>query len=335
MMKRFTKSRAFWPVCTLLLIILLNLLFTEGFSTVEFRDGRFFSPIIDIVYRATPIILLSIGMTLVIGTGGIDLSVGAVMAIAGALVASALGLWGLPVFLAIPFVILVGFLLGVWNGWLVSAMGVQPIVATLVLMTGGRGIALLVTDAKTLSFESTTLDALANGQLLGIPNRIYLVIVTLALFVFIARRSLLGLWIECTGDNPAAARLAGIPIHRVKILAYGACAALAAVAGLLEAADIKAADVTRCGLYSELDAILAVVIGGTPLIGGRIYVGLSVVGALIIQSLTTTVLMQDVGSETSLLVKGLAVLVVCTLQSPKFRARLKKRKPKPASAGEA
>jgi simple sugar transport system permease protein len=258
-------------------------------------------------------------MTLVIATGGVDLSVGAVMAIAGATAALLLTKTSLGVPLAIVISLAVAAVMGMWYGVLVGLFKVPPIVATLILMVSGRGIAQLLTDGQIITFENRSFEFIGRGAFAGLPFTITLVAVAWAFLSLLKARTALGLFIECTGDNETASRYAGVNTRLVKTIAYTACAFYAGLAGLIVTTDIKAADANNAGLWLELDAILATVIGGTALTGGRFYLGGSILGAILIQTLTTTILTRGIKVELTLVVKALVVILVCLLQSEKFR----------------
>ena len=316
---------AFWVGAALLGLVLVNALVTPGFLEVRVVNGRLFCTPVDIVHQAAPMLLLALGMTLVIGTGGIDLSVGAVMAIAGALAAVLLTGTGLAVPWILVGVLGAGAVIGLVNGGLVSILGIQPIIATLILLTAGRGLAQLITGGHPVPFERPAFQALAGGALLGLPVTCFIVAGALAAAVGVTRHTAAGLYIQAVGDNEKAARLAGLPVGRIKFGVYGCLGLLSALAGMIEAADIKCADPSNCGLYLELDAILAVVLGGTLLTGGRISLVGSVLGALLIQTLTTTLLMSDIDVAYNLVVKAVAVLAVCGIQAPAIRGAVRAR----------
>jgi simple sugar transport system permease protein len=307
-----------WPLAALGLVMLFNLAFTAGFFQLEVKDGRLYGSLVDILNRAAPVMLLSLGMTLVIATGGVDLSVGAIMAIAGAIAALAVKA-GHP----LPVVILTSLgaalAAGLWNGALVSFLQVPPIVATLILMVSGRGVAQLLTDGQIITFENPAFEFVGRGTFLGLPFTITLVAVMFIWLLWFSQKTAAGLFIESTGDNETASRYAGVNTRAVKLLVYGVCGLCAGIAGLIVTADIKAADVNNAGLYLELDAILAVVIGGTALTGGRISIAGSLVGAILIQTLTTTILTRGIPPTFTLVVKSAVIIAVCLLQAPKFR----------------
>jgi len=328
-LKRFLRSASFWSLAALVLLLLYNGLFTEGFFRIEVRDGHLYGSVIDLLDRAAPLLIVSLGMTFVLATGGVDLSVGAVMAIAGAVAA---GLVARPSYsvlsgidaggsfaFALAFALLAGLLAGLCNGVLVAFVEIQPIVATLILMVAGRGVAQLLTDGQIINFHNSSFEYLASGFLLGVPFSVPLVAVLFALGWAATRKTALGLFIESGGNNPDATRTAGIDVRWVKLFVYTLTGTLAALAGVMAASDIKAADANNTGLYLELDAILAVVLGGTSLYGGRFSLVGTVFGALLIQLMTTTILTRGVKVEFTLVVKAVIIVIVCLLQSAEFR----------------
>jgi ribose/xylose/arabinose/galactoside ABC-type transport system permease subunit len=258
-------------------------------------------------------------MTLVIATGGVDLSVGAVMAVAGSIAALIITKTNYPVPVVIAICLGVSAFLGLWNGALVGFFNVTPIVATLILMVSGRGIAQLLTDGQIITFENPTFGYIGRGVLGGLPFTISLVLIVFLLLTLISKRTATGLFIESTGDNEKASRYAGVNTKLVKLLVYSVCSLLAGLAGLIVATDIKAADANNAGLWLELDAILAVVIGGTALTGGRYFLAGSLVGAILIQALTTTILTRGVPVQWTFVVKAVVIITVCLLQSENFR----------------
>jgi ribose/xylose/arabinose/galactoside ABC-type transport system permease subunit len=320
-----THGTLFWPLAALGLLLIFNLAFTPGFFHIEIKDGRLFGSLIDILNRGAPVMLLAIGMSLVIATAGVDLSVGAVIAIAGA----AAVLLITTTELSVPIVVLnalgSSLIAGAWNGILVAYIGIQPIVATLILMVAGRGVAQLLTGGQILTLENRSFEFIGGGYLAGLPVPTVIVAIVFVVTALLTRRTALGLFIESVGGNETAARYSGINARLVKTMVYAVCGVCAGVAGLIIASDIKAADANNAGLWLELDAILAVVIGGTSLTGGRFYLFGSLIGALIIQTLTTTILSRGVAVEFTLVVKAIVVLAVCLLQSDAFRTSVARR----------
>jgi simple sugar transport system permease protein len=324
------KSRVLWPLLALGLLLAFNHLFTPGFFGVEIRDGHLYGSRIDILNHGSKVMLIALGMTLVIATGGVDLSVGAIMAIAGAVAAQASVAHGLPPGVAIALALGAALLAGAWNGLLVAGFGIQPIVATLILMVAGRGIAQLITGGQIINFNDPALVYLGNGHLFGLPFTLTLVLVLLGLTQALTRGTALGLFVEAVGDNETASRLSGIGARGVKFSVYVFSGLCAGLAGLVAMSNIKSADSNHAGLYAELDAILAVVVGGTALTGGRFYLLGSIVGALFIQTLTTTMYARNVSADIAPVPKALVIIAVCLLQSEPARrlfARWRERKP--------
>ncbi|HXT39904.1 MAG TPA: ABC transporter permease [Candidatus Angelobacter sp.] len=316
-------------LCSLIVLNVLlyfNLFFTPGFMLLEFKHGHLYGSLVDILKLSSRVMLVSLGMTLVIATAGVDLSVGAIMAIAGSVAAKLLTQDHAGLSAAIVATLGVCFLLGAWNGALVARFGVQPIVATLILMVAGRGIAQLLTDGQIITVENPEFTFIAGGHFLGLPVPFVIVLTALVLTAALTRWTAMGLFIESVGNNEAASRFAGVNARAVKLFVYTFCGLCAGVAGLIEASTIKAADANNAGLYLELDAIMAVVIGGTSLAGGRFNLPGSLAGALIIQTLTTTILTRGVPVEYTLVVKAVVVLAVCLLQSERFRGLVSRRR---------
>jgi galactofuranose transport system permease protein len=319
------KNRLFWPSVILVALLAVNIFTSNQFITV--RDGHLFGTLIDILRGSAPLVLVALGMTLVIATGGIDLSVGSVMAISGAV--ACLLISDLDdqnnvgsVLLIIAAAIAVSLVLGLWNGALVAAVGIQPIIATLILMVAGRGVAQLITDGQIINVQSGPYAAISTGFFFALPVAFLIAAAAVALTVVLTRRTALGLLLESVGGSPVASRLAGIRSRRITVMVYVVAGGFAGLAGLLYSANIKSADSISAGNLIELDAILAVVIGGTALIGGRFSIAGSVIGAVLIQTLSVTVVAVGVPSKATLLFKAVVVVALCLSQSRTFRAKV-------------
>src|ERR1700676_3841327 len=315
------RQRIFWTVGALALLLLFNQFFPPGFFHLQVLDGHLYGSRIDVLNQGAKVMLLSLGMVLVIATGGVDLSVGAGVAIAAAVSSRLLVTQDQPSGVAIAGALGISVLAGASTGLLVAGLGIQPIVATLVLMVAGRGVAQLITEGQIINFLEPTMVYLGNGHLFALPFTLTLVLVMLVLTVFLVRRTALGLFIESVGDNYEASRYSGINAKQVKFLVYTFSGFCAGIAGLVACSNIKSADANNIGLYLELDAILAVVVGGTSLQGGRFYLVGAVIGALFIQTLTTTLYARNVSSDVSPVPKALVIIAVCLFQSDVFRAR--------------
>ena len=331
----WTAHRLLWPLVTLALLLATNAVFNPSFLHLAWRDGHLYGSLIDILNRAAPLMLVSLGMTLVIATRGIDISVGAVVAIAAALAAWMIGgalvmndgvathVSRFPMPVAIAAAIAVALLCGLWNGLLVARVGMQPIIATLILMVAGRGIAQLLTGGQIITIYYAPFFFLGSGYLLGLPFALFIAATVYALLHVATTRSALGLFIQAVGINPSAAHVAGVRARRIIVCVYAFCGLCAGVAGLLISSNVKSADGNNAGLLLELDAILAVTLGGTQLTGGRFSLAGSVIGALIIQTLTYAIYSLGVPPEINMVVKAAVVFAVMLLQSSELRASLR------------
>jgi simple sugar transport system permease protein len=328
---RLRDSQLFWPALTLALIMLFNLFFTPGFYDIEIREGHLSGFLIDILNRGSVLMLLGIGMTMVIATGGVDLSVGAVVAISAAtatvLINPALAtelissdqliqdVTRTPLWLCIVAALAVSTACGLWNGFLVSRARIQPMVATLVLMVAGRGIAQLITNGQIITVYYSPYFFIGNGYLAGLPFALFIVAIVFTLTWLLARRTAFGLFVESVGINARSSFFSGISEKNIKLVVYTISGLCAGIGGLIYSSNVKSADANNAGLDLELDAILAVVIGGTLMSGGRFSLMASVIGALVIQSVTTTMYAVGVPAMAALAIKGLFVLIVVLLYS--------------------
>jgi galactofuranose transport system permease protein len=315
------RSPIAWLCAGLLALVLLNLANNPAFLKIAVQDGHLYGVPIDILNQGSRTMLLALGMTLVIATGGADLSVGSVVAIAGAVCALMLNA-GASLATTLVAALAVGASAGTVNGVLVARFNVQPIVATLILMVAGRGIAQLVSGGQVIVISHPAFEFLANGVVLGLPVAPLLVVALFVATHLLVRRTAAGLFVEAVGDNETASRFAGLAAARVKAGAYifsGVCAGLA---GVLTAANIRAADANRAGENAELDAIFAVVVGGTALTGGRFSILGSFLGALLIQTLATTMYFRGVPPAVAPVPKALLIIAVSLLQSETARARV-------------
>jgi simple sugar transport system permease protein len=267
-------------------------------------------------------------MTLVIAVRGLDISVGAVVAIAAAVAAlliggsfSASGDAGseYPLWVALAAALAVAAACGLWNGLLVVRAGMQPIVATHIIMVAGRGIAQLLTGGQIITVYYAPFFTLGNGYWLGVPVALWIALALWGLLHATLSRTALGLFIRAIGGNPEAARVAGIRAASITLCVYTFCSLAAGIAGLIISSNVKSADANNAGQLLELDAILAVTLGGTALTGGKFSLAGTVIGALIIQTLTSMIYSLGVPPEVNLVVKAALVFAVMLLQSPEFR----------------
>lgn len=332
-MKKIYQYKLFLPIICLLLVLIVNLIQTPAFFKITVQNGVYYGYIIDILNRSSGLIIMAVGMTLVVASsGGADISVGAVSALAGAVSVVVLGTgltYQLPYSISVLLALSVGAICGAFNGFLVSYMKVQPMVATLILFTAGRGIAQLVTGSFILyvkPVEFTYLGAFLPG--VPLPTPFFVAIFIVGLTILLLKKTSLGMFIQSVGINRKASRLMGLNAHVIMFISYVFCGVMAAVAGLISVSRTASIDANNVGLNMELDAILAVAIGGNSLSGGRFSLMGSVIGAITIQALTTTLYAMRVSADQLPLYKAIVVVVIVSLQSPvmrKWLMSLKKR----------
>lgn len=312
--RRATGGPLTGAIVALLALVLFNALFTPNFLTLQTLN-------VNLTQVAT-VVIVAAGMTLVIATGGVDLSVGSLMAIAGALapmifLSPPLGSPALGVALAFVLPVLAAGGFGLVNGALITRFAIQPIVATLVLYIAGRGIAQVLTNGNLQTFREPAFQYIGLGRPFGLPFQVLLMLAVVATVAWALRATVFGRHVLAVGGNEAAARLAGVPVRRVKLAVYGISGLLAGLAGLVVIAINSSSDANQVGLNMELDAIAAVAVGGTALTGGRATVVGSLLGALIIQLIRYTLLAKGVPDAAALVVK--AAIIVAALYAQRGR----------------
>ncbi|MBA3794469.1 MAG: ABC transporter permease, partial [Rubrobacter sp.] len=262
----------------------------------------------NLLVQVSPVLLVSLGLALVIGTEGIDLSVGAIMALASAALPLYLG-YGWPV--AIGLSLFVGIAAGLVNGSLVAFAGVQPIVATLALLVAGRGLAQIFTNGQLLIVTDPVVLALGQARPFGIPAPVIVAAVAVAVVAFLIRRTTFGRYVVAIGGNRSASYLSGHPVSRTLLAVYAISGLLAAVAGIVATARLGASDPSNVGVLIELSAITAVVVGGTPLTGGRVRLAGTVMGALLMQLISTTFISNNLPfTYAQVLTAGIILIAV-------------------------
>lgn len=281
-----------------LALLAFNGLFTDHFLTVDNLRTQ--------AVQVAPVVIVALGMALVIGTEGVDLSVGSAMALSGALLPLYLGYGLLP---ALLVSLLAGVVVGLVNGSLVALVGLQPIVATLALFVGGRGLALVIADGQLKQIRNDDLLSLGTDSVLGVPLVVWIAAALAAAVAVLVHRTAFGRRLVAVGGNRQAAALAGLPVRRVLIGVYVICGVLAALAGVLATARLTASDPSSLGNLMELSAITAVVVGGTPLTGGSVRVLGTVFGALLMQLLHATLVTHDLHDSTAQMVQAGIILV--------------------------
>lgn len=339
-LKKITSARLFLPIVCLIAVLLINVIKTPDFFNITIRNGVLYGYVIDVINRASELVILAVGMTLVTAaSGGQDISVGAVMAVAAAVCcqilsggASSVTEYQSSLIIAVIAALLAAALCGAFNGFLVAKLNIQPMVATLILYTAGRGIAQLVTNGQ-ITYIRVPSFQMAGGYIgkSPVPTPVLFAIVTVVIVALILKKTALGLYIESVGINGTASRLVGLNSTMIKFLTYLICGVLAGVAGFVASSRIYSADANNIGLNLEMDAILAVALGGNALGGGKFSLMGSVIGAYTIQALTTVLYGLNVSADQLPVYKAIVVVVIVVLQSPVFKKFIAVQKEKRTS----
>ena len=307
---RQSFGQQYGSLLALVALILFNAIFTRYFLSVQTLNVNF--------TQVATTVIVACGMTLVIGTGGIDLSVGSLMAISGAIAPMLFMNQSLPpalgVGLAFVLPVLVAGAFGLFNGFLITRYAIQPIIATLVLFIAGRGIAQVMTNGNLQTFSNQAFQFIGKGRPLGLPFQVLLMLALVALIAWVVRATTFGRYLLATGGNEAASKLAGVPVTRVKLAVYGISGLLSGIAGLIVIAINSSSDANQVGLNMELDAIAAVAVGGTSLSGGQVNVVGTLIGALIIQLIRYTLLSKGIPDAIALVVKAVIIVVAVYAQ---------------------
>ena len=339
--RKITSMRLFLPIVCLLAVLLVGVIATPNFFAISLKNGVLYGRIVDVINRGSELVILAVGMTLVTAaSGGQDISVGAVMAVAGAVCCQILSggqvsvnTLANPIILGILAAILASALCGAFNGFLVAKLNIQPMVATLILFTAGRGIAQLVTNGQITYIRVGAYQVI--GGYIGkcpIPTPIFIAIAVVIIVSLILKKTALGLYIESVGINGTASRLVGLNSTMIKFLTYVICGVMAGIAGVVASSRIYSADANNIGLNLEMDAILAVALGGNVLGGGKFNLMGSVIGAYTIQALSTTLYAMSVKGDQLPVYKAIVVIIIVIIQSPVFKQFLANQKAKQASA---
>jgi simple sugar transport system permease protein len=332
-LKKLTTYRLFLPILCLAIVLLFNIITTPTFFQISVKNGVLYGYIIDVINRASELVILAVGMTLVVAaSAGTDISVGAVMAVAGAVCCFVLGggeqsvtSYVNPYILGFLAALVVAILCGCFNGLLVAKLNIQPMVATLILFTAGRGIAQLITKGQITYVRVDKFKLLgANVKGLPLPTPVFVAVAVVIVTYIILKKTTLGLYIQSVGINQKASRLVGLKSTMIIFLTYAFCGLCAGIAGMIATSRIYSADANNIGLNMELDAILAVALGGNSLAGGKFSLMGSVIGAYTIQALTTTLYAMSVSADQIPVYKAIVVIIIVALQSPELKKITKK-----------
>lgn len=325
--RQVTRHHLFWPAMALVALWIACGIASPGFLEVRIVDGHLFGQLVDVTRNSVPFLLLALGMALVIATGGIDLSVGAVMAISLSVALTFIdnsgnGESAVTALTAVGIALAVAAVVGAFNGFLVAGLGIQPFIATMILLVAGRGIALAFTGGQITTTHSAPFKSIGSGFVLGIPTPVIIGAVVFTLVALLVRRTALGMLLESIGINRTASHMAGVRSRNITWLVYVICGVLAGLAGLVYGAPTMAADANNIGQLMELNAIMAVVIGGTKLDGGKFSLAGTIVGALILTTLDRAVIIFHLPSESKDLFKAIVVIAICIAGSERLREGL-------------
>ncbi len=342
--KKLTSKRLFMPIFCLAVMLVAAVIASPDFFKIGVQNGVLYGRIIDVINRGSEVVILAVGMTLVVSaSAGTDISVGAVMAVVAAVTCAftAGGQQSVNEYINNPFLgallgILVGVLCGCFNGFLVARLKIQPMVATLILFTAGRGIAQLLTNGQITYVRVESFKMLgASIPGVPIPTSIFVTVIMVVLTMVLLKKTAMGLYIESVGINSRAARLVGLKSTMIIFMVYAFSGFCASIAGLINSSRIYSADANNIGLNLELDAILAVALGGNSLAGGKFSLLGSVIGAYTIQTLTTTLYAVSVSSDQIPVYKAIVVVIIVSLQSPELGKMIRRLKAKSsAQAGK-
>ena len=332
------RSKMTWAVIAEVLILIVCLIVRPDFFKISYQPstGMLYGNLIDIVNRSSEITIIAMGMTLVIALGGTDLSVGALVAVSGAIALKLLR-WDVTIYntpgdytvcnfllvLIVPLVVCT--LMGLFNGFLIAKGGMQPIIATLILMVCGRGIAQILTNGKQFTTGYTPFRFIGQGSFLFLPTPIIITIIVIAAVSLFVRKTAFGTFVESVGINRSASRLSGINAQMIIFIVFALTGLLSGISGLIYSSRIMSNDSNNAGLNYEMDAILAVVIGGTSMTGGKFSLAGTVVGSLIIRTIVTLVYYFGIVSEATMAFKAVIIAVVIVLQSEPVRETFAKR----------
>ena len=334
------RSKITWAVIAEVLILMVCLIVRPEFFKISYQPstGMLYGSLIDIINRSAEITIIAMGMTLVIALGGTDLSVGALVAVSGAFALKFMRwdptnpLYTTPGdYTVYPFVIVilvplaVCLLMGLFNGFMVGQLGLQPIIATLILMVCGRGVAQILTDGKQFTTMYEPFRWIGQGSFLWLPTPIFITVVVVAAVAIFVRKTAFGTFVESVGINRSASRLSGINAKRVIFIVFALTGLLSGISGLIYSSRIMSNDSNNAGINYETDAILAVVIGGTSMSGGKFSLAGTVIGSIIIRTIVTFVYYFGIASEATMAFKALIIAVVIVLQSEPVRNWMAKR----------
>ena len=326
--KKLTSMRLFMPLVCLLAIIIVATITIPGFLSMSLKNGVPYGYPVDVINRASELVILSVGMTLVTAaSGGQDISVGAVMAVAGAVCCQILSggevsvnSLSAPIIVAFLAALVASGICGAFNGFLVAKLNIQPMVATLILYTAGRSIAAWINNNE-LPIVSDPTFSYFGGFIPGIPipTPFFIAAVCVLVIFLVLKFTTLGLYTQSVGINENSSKLNGLNPTFIKFLTFVILGLCVAVAALIKVSRLSSINYSVIAKDIEMDAILAVALGGNSLSGGKFNMAASILGAYVIQFLTTTLYKFDVQSDALPAYKAVVVILLVVLSTPKVR----------------
>lgn len=350
--KKITKMQLFLPIFSMLLVMLINVAFdiVDGkpaldFFSISMKNGILFGRIIDILNRGSEIAILALGMTIVVSaSAGTDISVGSVMSLAGGMCCMTIAGFAVtsvstveelanPIWVGILAGIIIAILAGLFNGFMVAYMNIQPMVATLILWSAARALALLLCNNMIVYVRLDEFKVF--GSFVGpIPTPIIIAAVCILIMTLVLKFTALGTYIQSVGINKRASRISGFNSAKIILMCYTICGLFAGIAGITETSRIYSADTNNIGLNLEMDAILSVALGGNSLGGGKFNLAGSIIGAYTIQAITTTLLARGVSPAQAPVFKAIIVILIVVIQAPPVKDFFKKLSAKKAAKKE-
>lgn len=344
--KKLTKMQLFLPIFSMILVMLINVVYDVAngnnalnFFMITIKNGILYGRLIDVLNRGSEVAILAIGMTLVVSaSAGTDISVGSVMSLSGGLCCMLLAGYGVtnvneyacPLGVGLLAGVAIAVVCGLFNGFLVAYMNIQPMVATLILWSAGRAIGLLLCNSQIVYVRVPSFQFF--GAYCGIiPTPIIIAAICIVLTLVILKTTALGTYIQSVGINKKAARIAGLNSARIILSCYAICGLCAGIAGLVATSRIYSADTNNIGLNLEMDAILSVALGGNSLGGGKFNLAGSIIGAFTIQAITTTLYALGVSSAQAPVFKAILVILIVVIQAGPVKDYFKKLSAKKAS----
>ncbi|MDD7641873.1 MAG: ABC transporter permease [bacterium] len=349
--KKITKMKLFLPIFSMILVMLLNVIYDIAcgnpplsffqIATQVTSSGNtvLFGRLIDVLNRGSEVAILAIGMTLVVSaSAGTDISVGSVMSLAGGMCCMLLAGYGVtnvseykvPLVVGILAGVALAVVCGIFNGFLVAYLHIQPMVATLILWSAGRAVGLLLCNSAIVYVRVPSFQFL--GSYCGmIPTPILVAALCILVAALVLKFTAVGTFIQAVGINRKAARISGFNSSKIILMCYAICGLCAGIAGIVATSRIYSADTNNIGLNMELDAILAVALGGNSLGGGKFSLAGSIIGAYTIQAITTTLYALKVSSAQAPVYKAIVVILIVVIQSQPVKDYFKKLSSKKAA----